>query len=173
MNRTHCGIETEKKYLIRMPDPSLLAQIAGFTSSEIEQIYLADEKENETCRIRKRTKNGRTAYTKTKKTRISAMSAVEEESVISADEYSRLSEKREKSSRPVLKKRLTFPYAGHLFEIDVYPFWKEVCVLEIELASEEEHIDFPPFLTVLADLTGDPRYSNASIAKSIPSLPQF
>ena len=53
-------------------------------------------------------------------------------------------------------------------EIDVYPFWTKQAILEIEISKENEHVDIPPYLIIMRDVTGDKRYKNYSLAQSIP-----
>ena len=51
--------------------------------------------------------------------------------------------------------------------MDVYPFWSDRAVLEVELESEDEAFDIPPFISVIKEVTGDKRYSNKALAKEI------
>ena len=54
-------------------------------------------------------------------------------------------------------------------ELDVYPFWQDRAVLEIEVESETEAVTLPPCLTVIAEVTADKRYKNVNLAKSVPN----
>ena len=47
----------------------------------------------------------------------------------------------------------------------MYPFWKDRAILEIELADENEKIDFPEGIRVIREVTDDERYKNASLAQ--------
>ena len=96
------------------------------------------------------------------------MSCIEEEKEIPKEEYSRLKGMRDHNRRIVKKNRHTFVYGGQIFEIDIYPFRKNSCVMETELQSESERPALPPFVKVVKEVTGDHRYSNAALAKSIP-----
>lgn len=156
-------IETEKKYIILKIDAKTLEEQNAFTSSEITQIYLSDSEM--THRIRKRVyADGVTEYTENTKKRISVMSSVESENIIGAERFESLKENIEPGSRALKKTRITFEYSSKTFEIDVYPEWKNTCILEVELDREDENIDFPDFLTILADVTGKKEYSNHSMA---------
>ena len=160
-------IETEKKYVILKPDISLLRKQNEFTKSHITQIYLSDSEK--THRIRKRVyEDGREEYTENTKKRISVMSAIESEKDISAESFELLSGNIEPGSHPVLKTRITFEYMKKTFEIDVYPEWKSSCILEVELNGEKEEINFPDFITVIKDVTGNKAYSNHSMAHVFP-----
>ena len=161
-------IETERKFIIRIPRTSDMRRCQGYSCSAIEQIYLPGAA-GVTHRIRRRLTAGKSVYTETKKTRISPMSCIEEEKEIPKEEYSRLKATRDRNRRIVKKNRHTFVYGGQVFEIDIYPFRKNSCVMETELKSESEHPKLPPFIRVVKEVTGDHRYSNASLARCIPN----
>ena len=161
------GIEIERKYVIKMPDISLLREKDGFSESEIMQIYLSSES-GVTHRIRKRSFFGATAYSETKKTRIDSMSSIEEENEISEAEFKKLSYKIKPGTSPIIKKRYTFEFSGVVFEIDVYPAWQSTAIMETELESREVSAKMPPFIEILREVTGDFRYSNASMSREFP-----
>ena len=138
-------IETERKYIVRLPDFEALSALPGYSQSDIEQIYLPAEP-GRTRRIRRRAYADKTVYTVTAKTRISPMSSYEDEHDISEEEYLALREQRDRSRNIVNKKRYTFLYKNTLFELDVYPFWRRTCLLECELRSEKVIVELPPFL---------------------------
>lgn len=161
-------IETERKFIIRIPHTSDMRRCQSYSCSAIEQIYLPSSA-GVTHRIRRRLTAGTSVYTETVKTRISAMSCIEEEKEIPKEEYCRLKGLRDKNRRIVKKNRHTFLYGGQVFEIDIYPFRKNSCVMETELKNESERPALPPFVKVVKEVTGDHRYSNASLAKSIPT----
>ena len=161
-------IETERKYIIRIPRTADMKECKSYSCSAIEQIYLPSEA-GVTHRIRRRLTAGRSVYTETVKTRISAMSCIEDEKEIAKEEYARLKSLRDRNRRIVKKNRHTFLYEGQVFEIDIYPFRKNSCVMETELQSESERPALPPFVKVVKEVTGDHRYSNASLARCIPN----
>ena len=164
--RKNTPIECERKLLIRYPDTEHLLR-DGAKESEITQTYLLAEK-GATARVRMRTENGISRYYHTVKRRISALSAMEEEREITVNEYAELLKTKDPSRQAILKTRYVLPYAGHLLEIDVYPFWSAQAVLECELTNEAELFDIPPYITVLRDVTSDVAYKNVSLAKAIP-----
>ena len=57
-------LEIERKYLIKMPDVSLLEKQPLYMRIEMEQAYLRDFGDNSGMRIRKSTLNGKTSYKK-------------------------------------------------------------------------------------------------------------
>lgn len=161
------NIETEYKFIIEKPDEGLIRSMPDYTESRITQIYLASE--NTTHRVRRREyTDGKIVYTENKKVRISKMSSTEFEREISEDEYTNLSSGIEEGAAPLFKTRRTFSYRGKTFELDYYERWKKTCIMEIELEREDEQIDFPPFIKILRDVTGNKSYSNHSMAHIFP-----
>lgn len=156
-------IETERKFIIKMPDMAELFRCEGYTSSRIEQIYLTSDT-NITHRIRRREYEGRVEYTETKKIRISKISSIEDEREISEKEYQELRSLIRAGSQPVIKERHTLKIDSQLYEIDIYPFWENTAILETELKSEDTEIEFPPFFEILAEVSGKKEYTNASMA---------
>lgn len=162
------AIETERKFLIRYPDAEILAEAIG---SEIEQIYLSPECDSgfDNDRVRKRVYEDKISYTRTRKKRISLASAIEDEKEISREEYEKLSLNIEAGSNKIIKTRYVLPYRGFDFEIDVYPFWNDRAVLEVELPGEDTEFTFPTGISVIKELTGDKRYSNHALAFCVPN----
>lgn len=161
-------IETERKYIIRLPDFSVLEAQPDYTVSDIEQIYLNSD-EGVTHRVRVRKYKDKIEYTETRKVRIDRLSAVEEEREISEDEFSRISKNIKEGTRPVIKRRHTFRYFGQLFEIDVYPSWKCTAIMETELDSDRQIVKMPPFIKIIREVTGVKGYSNAAMSRSFPA----
>lgn len=161
-------IEIEHKFLIARPEREILLAQPGVRVLEIEQVYLRSLP-GVTGRVRRTTENGVVHYFRTEKRRISTMSAYEDEREITAEEYSRAVRTESLRRRVIRKTRYKIPYDGLICEIDVYPFWQDRAILEIEVESEQVVPKIPEFVTVLKDVTMDRRYKNASLAKEIPN----
>lgn len=161
------GVEIERKYIIEKPDIETLRGQEGFTESNITQIYLESEG-GITHRIRKREECGSCTFTETKKIRIDKMSSTEIEGNITADEFARLSASIRRGSRPIIKTRYTFLYKGQLFELDFYPEWTRLCIMETELDCQDRQVVFPDFIRVTCEVTGIKEFSNSSMANSFP-----
>lgn len=159
--------EIERKYLIEMPDDALLMQQPGAEKSAIVQTYLTSPA-GVTERVRRRDYGNRVVCYHTIKKRLSAMSAFEDESIVDEREYNSLLTRADKSKTPIIKTRYAIPHAGHVAEIDVYPFWKHQAVLEIELESENTVVPFPAYLTLIREVTGDHAYSNNKLSVNVP-----
>ena len=162
----HKGIETERKFLIRMPEKDWLE---GETeSSDIVQTYLINTEKGMSRRVRQRSGNNGTVYTHTEKRHISAMSREEYEREISREEYEKLLSQADPGRRRIEKRRHVLRYRGQCFEIDVFGFWNDRAIMEIELESESKSVDFPPQIEILKEVTEDGRYTNSAMAREIP-----
>ena len=158
------GMEIERKFMIAMPEKEFLDSL---DSTEISQTYLLGEK-SATERVRKRGRGDTFTYTHTIKYKISNISRREDEREISLEEYETLLNRADPERRTIEKIRYCYEYAGAMWEIDVFPFWKDKAVMEIELGAEDERVIFPDNISVIRELTDDKRYTNAAMAKSIP-----
>lgn len=161
-------IEIERKFVIEMPDISVLSSLPGYTSSDIEQTYLSSDA-GVMRRVRARKYQGRTVYTETKKMRIDNMSAHEDERKITREEYETLLSEIMTGTVTIFKTRHTFDFSGRVLEIDIYPNWRKTAILEVELDSREATLDIPDFIKVVAEVTGEKKYSNAAMAHEFPN----
>lgn len=158
------GFEIERKFLIAMPDQALLA---GASRSRIEQTYLLGE-EGTTERVRMREYPERTEYTHTTKRKINALRREELEETIDRTAYAALLRRADPERRPIEKQRCCLPYEGQLLEIDIFPFWKDYAILEIELEEEGQTFSLPAEIRVLREVTEDARYTNSALSREIP-----
>ena len=157
--------EIERKFLIAYPDMRFLKEHAR--RSRIIQTYLKSDNEN-TARVRKRYDGKTTVYTYTEKRHITNVRRMEYEREISVDEYEALLERADESRVPIKKERYCIDYENQLFEIDIYPFYTDRAIMEIELENEEQKILFPPEIKIIREVTEDGRYTNRALAKTIP-----
>lgn len=155
--------EIERKYLIHMPD------LTGLPCErwDIEQIYLTSAT-GETRRIRKIVCAGSASYYFTHKQRVSAMTCIEDERAISQQEYNRLSAEADPGKRMIVKTRFRLPHEGHIVEIDIFPFWHDRALCEIELRDENEVCPLPDFVKLIREVTNDFRYKNTMLAVDPP-----
>lgn len=159
--------EIERKYLIAMPDAEFLASQPGCSVWQIEQVYLTAES-GCTRRVRRVVEGGETACYKTFKRRVTALSAEEDEGRISEEQYARYLTERDETKQPILKTRYRVPYENQLLEFDLYPFWTDRAVMEIELESEAQRVFIPEWVKILKEVTDDFRYKNVALASEIP-----
>lgn len=168
MSGTDNGLEIERKFLIAKPDGEALLRLDGADFTDITQTYLLCEP-GATERVRKRGKNGRFIYTHTIKRRLSRFTHTEDETEIDEAAYEALIARADPSRNPISKRRYTLPRDGHVFEIDVYPFWMRQAVMEVELSSEDESVSMPKEIRILREVSGDRAYSNAGLALAVPA----
>ena len=161
------GVEIERKYIIVLPNFDTVREMSGYKSYDITQVYMPTV-DGVSHIIRKIVLNGEVKYTETKKRRIDAMSAYEDECEISEEKFLRLLDLRDNFLNVISKRRHVFDYLGQKFEIDVYPQWIRSCILETELQSREIFAEMPNFIKVIKEVTGERRYSNHSMAKEFP-----
>ena len=159
--------EIERKYLIEYPDRVALESAEDVRVKRIEQTYL-QATTGETRRVRKMTEKGGTRYIETRKYRVSDLRATEEEKELTAAEYDTLLALADPMLRPIFKTRYAIPYKGHVIEVDLYDFWQDRATAEVELASEEEAVELPPYLHVIREVSDDKRYKNVNLARELP-----
>lgn len=163
------GIEIERKFLIRRPERNWLENAAD--GSDILQTYLKKTESGFSSRVRRRSGKNGTVYTHTEKRHISAMSREEYEREISEEKYRELLLQADPERRPIEKRRYVLMYKGQCFEIDLFPFWHDRALMEIELEDEAQEVDFPPEIEIIKEVTEDKRYTNSSMALNIPFDP--
>ena len=172
MEATGIPLEIERKYLIRMPDLRALSALPGCSVSEITQTYLPDPAPGATERIRLRRYSDRVEYTHTVKIRLSPVEAREDETRITEEEYRTLLSRRDPALQTVTKTRIAFVLDGQSYEVDLYPFWSKVAVLETELSDPDRVSPIPPFLSLIREVTGERAYANRALARRIPPEPE-
>ena len=158
--------EIERKYLIRYPDIGTLKAQKGVEQWEVVQIYLTVSQPGETRRIRQVVSNGEIKYYKTFKRHLSSVKNEEDEGEIDQMEYIRLSKEQQPGCKPLNKTRYRIPYEGHVLEFDIYPFWDDRAIMEIELERENEGAALPDYVRVIRDVSGDLAYKNRSLAEN-------
>ncbi len=156
--------EIERKFLIEYPDIQWLESQPNCQRVEIIQTYL-NCADNEEVRVRQRGINGNYIYFKTTKRKVSDVKRVEIESRLSQREYLTLLMEADTTKRQIRKTRYCLTYAGEYIEIDVYPFWDNKAIAEIELSDENSPVVFPKQIKVIKEVTDDDTYKNASLAK--------
>ena len=161
--------EIERKFLIQYPDVTLLESWPGMTRFEMVQTYLLSAPGDE-VRVRQRTENGNSQWFHTVK-QGEGIKRQEAEREITREEYQALLTQADPTKRVLHKTRYCLPYRGKLLEVDLYPFWQDQAVLEVELEQEDDLISIPPELTVLREVTGDAAYKNAVLAKTDKEVP--
>jgi adenylate cyclase len=145
-------MEVERKFLVRDPP-----DLDGAESNEIEQGYLATGSDGE---VRLRRKGEKLLLTAK---RGSGISRDEAEVELDRDAFERLWPLTE--GRRLHKRRHVLPHGDVEIELDVYEGDLDgLVVAEIEFGSEEEAHAFEPPGWIGAEVTGDERYLNETLA---------
>ncbi len=159
------SIETERKFLLANP-PSAATLFENAISIRVRQTYLDDDAHT---RIRLRTQDGEgIIYYKTQKIPKSEMSSIEHEHQINEMEYLELLDKADQDLEEIRKVRHHFVYKNQHFELDEFVAPKRLkglWLLEIELTTEQDPVELPPWLGPVTEVTSDKHYKNRKLAK--------
>ncbi|MBR4501087.1 MAG: AAA family ATPase [Clostridia bacterium] len=158
-------MEIERKFLIERPSLHMLETLPNCERVDIIQTYLKTDKDTEELRIRQRGANGHYIYFKTRKKKLSDMKRIEEEERLTQEEYVSLMVQADPAYRPIRKERYCLSENGLYYEIDIYPDWPDKAIMEIELYSENQEIEFPDGIDVIREVTNDSAYSNHELAR--------
>ena len=156
--------EIERKFLIEYPNIDWLTLLPNCQKVDIIQTYLNSSPDEE-IRVRQRGLKGNYIYTKTIKRKISDLKRLEIEKRLTKDEYLNLLMDADTSKHQIRKTRYCLTYKNSYLEIDIYPFWNDKAILEIELSSEDAEISIPEEITIIKEVTNDESYKNANLAK--------
>ena len=157
-------LEIERKFLIRYPDIAALETNPGCRRVEISQTYLKAAP-GEEHRIRQRGIDGHYMYYETIKTGRGGHTRVELENRLSQEEYLKLLMEADPELRPIRKTRYCLSENNLYFEIDIFPFWKDQAILEVELSDENQEIIFPKELEIIREVTDDENFKNIALAR--------
>ena len=159
-------VETERKYLISKNGLQEAIKDLSKTTVDIIQTYLVEKEPGVERRIRQRGTNGSYTFYYTEKQKINEVSRTEREKKISESEYLKLMLEADTSLHQIRKTRTCFVYAETYFELDEYPFWDDVAVIEVELTDVNKEVNIPKNINVIKEVTSDDRYKNKSLAKN-------
>jgi adenylate cyclase len=148
-------MEIERKYLVKETE---WAHLSKPTPIEIRQGYLS---QNVDCTVRVRTKNNKGFVTI--KGKNVGISRSEFEYEIPIDEAIEMLDLF--AEKQVIKKRYEINFNKKLWEIDVFEGKLAPLILaEIELNSEDETFEIPPFIG--QEVSDDPSYYNSNLVNN-------
>lgn len=152
-------IEEERKYIVEE-----VAGIPGAIESRITQTYLTAEPGLE-IRLRQREWQGKAVYVHTTTKKVSDTEQIVTERQISENLYDSLLKQADPYRSTIVKTRKSFIWKGQYFELDTYerPVDK-LTILETKGVGKNEQVNFPPYIKVVADITGNHRYYNYNLA---------
>jgi len=164
------NLEIERKYLIRMPDRALLDRLCA-RRDYIRQTYLTPAEPGTTERIRLRGCGETAEYTHTVKRRLTDYTRQEDEETVSPRAYRELALRADPELRVIEKTRWCVPHMGVTLEVDCFPFWSDRAFLEIELPDPAAAPPLPDWVSLIREVTEDPRYTNRALAAEVPMEP--
>ena len=159
--------EVERKFLIEYPDVKKLAAMSNCQKVDIIQLYLRVTPEEER-KVRMRGQDGNYIYSETIKRRVTDQKRIAVERRITKDEFFVLLMDADSSLGQIRKDRYCLTYNNQYFKIDIYPFWNDKAIVDIELLHEDDPIEFPDEIHVIREVTGDRNYKNSSLARQRP-----
>ena len=152
-------IEEERKYIVE-----LTGDLPECIESDIRQTYLVADPDCE-VRLRRRSWNGEAVNVHKTKKQVSPTEALETERQVTNALYESLLQQADPYRATIHKTRRSFIWKGQYFELDTYhePI-KGLMVLETKDIAQQESVNFPPFIKVIEDITGNQQYYNYNIA---------
>lgn len=154
-------MEIERKWLI--DKNNIPFDLSKYEYLEIEQAYVSFKP---TIRIRRIINKDRYIFTMKSSSKDNGLSREEYEIDISSKMYAELYEK--KKGLTLSKTRYKVPCDSHMMEIDLFHNeYESFAYMEIEFKTIEEAIAYKPPCWVVKELTGDKKYTNASLAKGL------
>ena len=133
--------------------------------SEILQTYLVSEPGTE-VRLRRRSwKNGKVVNVHNTKKRTGPGEQIETERQVENALYESLLQQADPYRQSISKLRQSFIWKGQCFELDTYRGPLEgLVILETKGITDAENVNFPPFIRVKKEITGNKEYYNYNLA---------
>ena len=154
-------ITEERKYIVRVTSND----IPNVIESDIFQTYLVADPDYEVRLRRRRWKGGKTVNVHTTKKRVGTNREIEPERQVSNALYESLLAQADPYRHPIHKQRRSFIWKGQYFELDTYhDQLKGLIILETKGITDAEDVNFPPFIQVVEDITGNKSYYNYNLA---------
>ena len=143
----------------------IVGDIPECSESEITQTYLVAEPG---CEVRLRHRvfsGGKVVNVHRSRKRISDTDIIETERKIDNNLYEQMLQQADPYRATIRKRRQSFIWKGQFFEIDTFmePI-DNLVMMEAKGFTEQETINFPPFIKVLEDVTANTKYLNYNIA---------
>ncbi len=162
------GVEIERKFRLRRAPAAGVLAAQGAVARRLEQVYLTEPPEGRRVR-RIEHADGTLEHRLTRKRQIRAFAFEEQEERIDVSRYQELLLEADAARRPVRKTRYLVPHGAQVMEIDVFEQPAGLVLVEVELATDDEVVVLPEWLGEWREVTGDPAYLNANLAR--PGVP--
>lgn len=152
-------VSDERVYIVE-----LTGELPECVESEITQTYLVADPDCE-VRLRRRSWQGETVNVHKTKKRISSREVLETERQVSNALYESLLQQADPYRATIRKTRRSFIWKGQYFEIDTFHAPVDnLVILETKGVAQQESVNFPPFIRVIKDVTGNQQFYNYNIA---------
>ena len=153
-------VTDERKYIVE-----LLGPLPETIESEIIQTYLVSEPGTE-IRLRRRSWNsGKVVNVHNTKKYTGHGEQIETERQVENALYESLLQQADPYRKPIIKTRQSFIWKGQYFELDTYHHALDgLVILETKGVADQENVNFPPFIRVIQDITGNKDYYNYNLA---------
>ena len=161
--------EIRRRYLIDYPDTEMLEGLEDCHRIEIEQAYLRSA-ENVEIRIRSQKSGADSMFYETRYLLSEGKRRLDSELRLSAHNYHKMLAHADPDRGRLKKTRYRLNWKGTNFDIDLYEMWGDQALLEVSLRDEDQQIDFPPFLSIRKEVTGDERYEISHLARHYAAL---
>ena len=149
----------ERVYLVEVT-----GKLPECIESEISQTYLVADPD---CivRLRRRDWNGEVVNIHKTQRHVSTHEVLETERQVSNALYESLLQQADPYRATIRKRRRSFIWKGQYFELDTFhePV-DNLTLLETKGIDQQEDVNFPPFIKVVKEVTGNPQYYNYNIA---------
>lgn len=153
-------VQEERVYKIEVT-----GEIPECSESMITQTYLVSEPGSEVRLRRREWSGGKVVNVHRSKKRISDTEVIETERQVDNNLYEQMLQQADPYRQTIRKRRQSFIWKGQFFEIDTFlsPV-DNLVMMETKGIAEQETVNFPPFVKVLEDVTGNSKYLNYNIA---------
>lgn len=150
-------LERKETFLIKNID---YRKLPVHQTIQVEEIYLRSKNRNEEVRIRKRGQDGAYLYFLTRKKTIKSQdNYIEEEELITEQEFHTLKNLIDPKTVIIEKEHICFLWNNQYFELDMHKGANEGLAI-----LEAEQFEIPPFISIEKKITGDLQYSTRNMA---------
>ena len=153
-------VTEERKYLVEVT-----GELPETIDSDILQTYLVSEPGAE-IRLRRRSwPSGKVVNVHNTKKRTAPGEQIETERQVENALYESLLQQADPYRQSISKLRQSFIWKGQYFELDTYRGPLDgLVILETKGIADAEDVNFPPFIRVIKEITGNKEYYNYNLA---------
>ena len=153
-------VTEERKYLVEVT-----GELPETIDSDILQTYLVSEPGTE-VRLRRRSwATGKVVNVHNTKKRTAPGEQIETERQVENALYESLLQQADPYRQSISKLRQSFIWKGQYFELDTYRGPLDgLVILETKGIADAEDVNFPPFIRVIKEITGNKEYYNYNLA---------